>query len=1007
MQGLVRYTVMALVAVPVLFAQDSLRFEAEDWTTPAEAWEVNKPSETKWNLWSTDKDAMKKWSGGVVLQSPRVMADRTTGEEGAPVLHSVITGIPQGMYDVELGPTGRILGVSLDGKTWERATSGTLRRDYTVGADGRFEMWVDDRFAVENEASRGSCYYDYIAFSPTGPEMVRKALGEGTKVEGHAASRRTEARSNGLIALRTPEGVYLSWRLLAAGYWGTSFDVYRLGADGQRLKLTPEPLWRTTDFLDAEAPGGEVTYMVLPALDIRSSAEALSGKYDTVTAPAEAKKVPYLSIKLQDPTTTFQKVAVVDLDGDGQLDYVLKTPNKNIDPAGTYWQKSPDTYVLEGYKHDGTFLWKIDLGWAIERGIWYSPLIVWDLDGDGKAEVSAKIGEGDPRDEEGRVKTGPEWMAVFDGMTGKEITRVPWPDRSGFNEYSRFARNQMAVAYLDGKTPCLLSLRGTYDRMKVEAYEFHNNTLRQLWRYDNEKLPRRYWGQGEHMTHCFDADGDGRDEVMLGSLMLDDTGIPLWTTGMGHPDFAYIGDHDPSRPGMEIFYGIESRARQNGMCMVDPKTGEILWGFGEPTRHIHGKGMCADIDPTVPGREGFALDCVSKTPDVRKGPWMWNAKGEVLWFEEGPLPQTYSMQAAYWDADLQREIVRGGRISDYEGSVLTSGIEGSIVLIADVVGDWREELITSVPGELRIYPTTIPANDRRVCLLEDRVYRADTVMDTMGYTAVPTLSYLPEAHWPNLNATLVTDAEGNPSCRVVVSAPLHATVVGEVWVSRGDDLVGSTKVSLKPGARTVSSYPVQATESLVAGAATLSVSLKGTADYDVTEMPVGTPLPIDARNWANQGPKPLDMAVSVPVRLASKPVRDGIRVEAETIAAEGGGKVHIRDDKVGVVGKATSHWDDAGHWIEWRLAVPQDGLYSLVVRYAAQGTARRTLAVDGAAKGTLRFAGSGGYGSRADEWDHAQGPKLQLAAGDHTIRLENTDGKGLNLDYLLLRPASK
>jgi len=601
------------------------------------------------------------------------------------------------------------------------------------------------------------------------------------------------------------------------------------------------------------------------------------------------------------------------------------------------------------------------------------------------------------------VTSGPEWLAVFSGLTGQEIARTPWPSRDAIANYNLASRNQMAVAYLDGKTPSLIALRGTYSRMMAVAYEFHGGTLRELWSYDNEKLPRRYWGQGEHMTHCFDADGDGRDEVMLGSVMLDDTGIPLWTTGMGHPDFAYIGDHDPSRPGMEIFYGIETRAQKNGMCMVDPKTGEFLWGFDGPTVHIHGKGLCADLDPTVPGSESFALDCTSKVPDVRRGPWLWSAKGEQLWFEGTALPKTYSLESVYWDADLQREVVRGGRISDYEGGIVTKGIEGSVVLVADVVGDWREELITSVPGELRIYSTTIPAFDRRVCLLRDRIYRADTVMDTMGYTAVPTLSYLPEAHWPNLNATLMMD-DGQPVCQIVASAPLTAAVQGKVRVARGETVLHEEEVSLAAGARTVLKVPVEGTSALVGGNGTLTVSLVGTADFGQGALPQGTPLPVDAGPGAVQ---PLDLTVTVPVRLASKPIRNGVRAEAETIANEGGGKVHVRDDKKGVVGKAISHWDDAGHWLEWQIPVAKAGTYRLLIRYSSPQSVTRKLSIDGKDLGEFRFPGSGGFGSAADEWDHAQGPTLDLAAGPHAIRLANTDGNGLNLDYLLLQPVDK
>ena len=983
-----------------LVAQETLRFEAEKWTAPADAWEENKASENRWNLWSTDRDAMKKWSGGIVLQSPRVMADRATGEEGAPVLHTVITGIPKGLYDVELGPTGRILGVSFDGKTWEPRTAGTLLRDFRVGDDGRFELWVDDRFAVEAEAGRGSCYYDYIEFCPTGPELVRQALGDGTRVEGHAAARREEELDRGLVALRTPAGVYLSWRLLESDAWDAPFAVFRVQADGTLAKLA-ENLRRTTDFLDREAPAGAVAYRVRPGA---SGADA--------TAPAEAAAVPCVTIRLQDPKTTFQKVGVVDLDGDGRLDYVLKTPRDNIDPAGSYWKPSPDTYVLEAYRHDGTFLWKLDLGWAIERGIWYSPLVIWDLDGDGCAEVAAKIGEGDPRDEDGRVTQGPEWLAVFGGRDGTELARVPWPSRDGFRNYNLASRNQIAVAYLDGKTPCLLALRGTYARMKVDAYEFRDGMLHGLWKYDNEKLPRRYWGQGEHMTHCFDADGDGRDEVLLGSLMLDDTGVPLWTTGMGHPDYAYIGDHDPARPGLEIFYGIETRARKNGLSMVDPATGKFLWGLDEPTVHIHGKGLCADIDPTVPGRECFGLDCTSKVPDVRRGPWLWSASGDLLWYEGTDLPKTYSLQSAYWDADLQREIVRGGRISDYRGANLATGVSGGIALVADVLGDWREELIASVPGELRVYSTTIPASDRRVCLLRDRIYRADTVMDTMGYTAVPTLSYLPEAHWPGLNASVTTGTDGVPAPQIVVSAPLGASLAGKLTVRRpgqteplhAGDCALAGGVGEVP--RMVVAVPLP--EEMLGETAwqgELTAEFAGTVTYGA--VPAGTPLPTGLKGRPTGVALPLRLAAAIPFRFASRPIRDGIRAEAETVAGEGGGEVHVRADKKGVVGKAISHWDAAGHWLEWRIAVAQPGAYTLLVRYSSPDTAVRALSVDGKALGAMRFPSSGGFGAQADEWSHARAELQALAPGEHTVRLENTDGKGLNLDYLLLRPVAK
>jgi hypothetical protein len=449
--------------------------------------------------------------------------------------------------------------------------------------------------------------------------------------------------------------------------------------------------------------------------------------------------------------------------------------------------------------------------------------------------------------------------------------------------------------------------------------------------------------------------------------------------------------------------------------MVDPATGRILWGFDSPTVHIHGSGLCADIDPTVPGRECFALDCTSKVPDVRRGPWLWSAAGNLLWYEDPVLPKTYSIDSVQWDADLQREIVRGGRISDYGGAVLAGGIEGSLVLVADVLGDWREELITSVPGELRIYSTTIPANDRRVCLLQDRMYRACTVMNTMGYSTPPTLSCLPEAHWPNLNATLLAGADGALTCQAVVSAPLTATVQGRLAYRPGESGHPTDwDIDLAPGTRQILSFPVYThAASLVGANAVLRLELTGSARYGAAALPANTPEPIDLVRRPVACTQPVEFAASVPVRLASKPIRTGNRAEAEAFSAQGGGEVRVREDKKGVIDKAISHWDAEGHWLEWQIPVARAGRYRLLMRYCAPHTARRRLAVNSVDLGECRLPGSGGFGDAPGDWEHAwaapagQTWEVDLPAGTHTVRLENTDGKGLNLDYLLFQETAE
>ena len=553
------------------------------------------------------------------------------------------------------------------------------------------------------------------------------------KIRGHARRRVREGLDRAVIARPVAGGkVYVGWRLLDTDPADITFNVHRRTGNAAPVKLNAEPIRKTTDFVDASAAkGAEHAYWVRPVIrgtHGKPSREARATPSDEGT--------PFLSFRLQDDYT-FQKVGIADLDGDARYDFVIKQPHDNIDPWHKYWKRSPDTYKLEAYTHDGRFLWRYDLGWAIERGIWYSPYVVHDLDGDGKAEVAVKTGEGDPRDAEGKVQSGPEHVTILDGLTGKPIARADWPKRDDFMErkygYNYASRNQMCVAYLDGKTPCLLVERGTYNAIKLVAYELRKGRLRELWRWDNALAPRRYWGQGAHWMHAADVDDDGRDEVLIGSAVIDDNGVGLWSTGLGHPDHFYLGDIDPTRPGLEVYYGIERRNPRNSMCLVDAKTGQILWGHDQPTIHIHSSGLCSDIDPAHPGSE-----CYSGERDFKDKRWLRDSKGNVLAMKDlgGLAPR-----AVYWDADPQRELLRRGKISDYDGPTLAPRVEGSMVAVADILGDWREEIITSVRGELRIYTTTIPATDRRPCLMTDPLYRMDVVVAAMGYYQVPMTSY--------------------------------------------------------------------------------------------------------------------------------------------------------------------------------------------------------------------------------------------------------------------------
>ena len=178
-------------------------------------------------------------------------------------------------------------------------------------------------------------------------------------------------------------GVYLGWRLFRGDFPELAFNVYRAVENGSGVRLNETPLEKTSDFSDGLAPADkDKTYWVEPLLY-----KMPQGTSKKVTVKAGAPALPYISMKLNDDYAA-QKVGCADLDGDGAYDFVIKQPDANVDPNEKYWKPSPGTYKLEAYLQDGTFLWRKDLGWSIEQGIWYSPYLVYDFDGDGKADAA-------------------------------------------------------------------------------------------------------------------------------------------------------------------------------------------------------------------------------------------------------------------------------------------------------------------------------------------------------------------------------------------------------------------------------------------------------------------------------------------------------------------------------------------------------------------------------------------------------------------------------------------
>ncbi|MGE4563608.1 MAG: carbohydrate binding domain-containing protein [Victivallaceae bacterium] len=804
-----------------------------------------------------------------------------------------------------------------------------------------------------------------------------KPLTEYKPVNGFAKDPVTEKLDRGLVATGFSDGVYLSWRLLAADAKEITFDLFRI-AGGKETKLNTEPIRQTTDFLDKNPVEG-AKYAVRPAAGFTG----LSGE-------AAVRPQPYQSFVLSDPKARIDKVGIGDLDGDGKYDYVARIGTSVVDPYHLYWKKSPETYKLEAFTADGKRLWTKDLGWNIEQGIWYSPFIVYDFNGDGKAEVALKMGDdSDLRDAEGKVKTGNEYLAVLDGMTGKVIAKAPWPGRDGFgdppHDYNFFSRNQLAVAYLDGKTPCLIPLRGTYTTMKAEAWQLKGDKLEQLWTYCSNGYGKEFRGQGSHSTRIGDIDGDGRDEIVLGSAVLDDDGRPLWSTGHGHPDYLYLTDITNANPGLEIVTILETACREGGgMTVADAKTGKVVWELKTPTSHMH-YGYAADLDPRYQGFEVGGIDTGNGENKTKGNSWLFTGDGKLLQ-QDKTMTETDSIRTVYWDADLQREILRNAP-AKFQGGPAGGLFEGNSVMVADVSGDWREEIITSNKGEFRVYSTLIPAMDRRTNLMQDHIYRMAIVTSSMGYTYDPTLTYLPANLSPNLNLTLLSEGLKR-SLRVTVSAPLEAGLAGELKLFAPGGMEFdpvSWKVDLKPGAIEVKDVAVKVT-----GSAKAPIRAELTlADGVVLRGQVAT-------------------AVTPPTFKVDPPA--GFAAEAEDYINEKGGSVEVRTDKIGTHLKSISHWDKKGHELSWKINLPRDGRYVMQVRYCSSGTATRSVSINGEKLGSFTFPGTGGNGGSGADWDIVPVGKaggqmvLELKAGEQLITFSNDEGGMMNVDYLSLVP---
>ncbi|MCU0409228.1 MAG: rhamnogalacturonan lyase, partial [Bacteroidales bacterium] len=243
-------------------------------------------------------------------------------------------------------------------------------------------------------------------------------------------------------------------------------------------------------------------------------------------------------------------------------------------------------------------------------------------------------------------------------------------------------------------------------------------------------------GQGNHNLIVSDVDKDGRDEIIYGSMVVDDNGEGLYSTGLRHGDALHAGDLDTERPGLEVFgtHEIEDNTTGPGVAVFDAASGEVL--FRGSVNTDVGRGVAADIFPGNPGAEMWWSGSGG----------LHSMKGEKI----EPQPPSINF-VIWWDGDLCRELLDGNHIDKYghgriftaEGCVANNGTKSTPALSADLFGDWREEVIfrTSDNQNLRIYTTVISTRHRITTLMHDPQYRLSVASQNVAYNQPPNTSF--------------------------------------------------------------------------------------------------------------------------------------------------------------------------------------------------------------------------------------------------------------------------
>lgn len=783
---------------------------------------------------------------GTDNENPKAIAFRNVTIEGVidEPIYLVDHYVTEASFDTKAGETVPMLDIIKGLKYGEQAKY----PDLLYGNPTNFNLTLTEGHTYDvNYADNTATFNIYNAEGRT--VMTFSVLFKVTNREPKPAATPLK---RGLMAVNLNSsgnsGNLVSWRYRESDDNRVKFKLFRgTNATTQNVKVNNgDYIYTRTNFRD---PSGTATaYYRLEVYDLDDN--LIETEVSRKTWANQSMEIPTSTptdTRGLGATYTPNDAAFYDMDGDGEYEIVLKWDPSNSKDAASNGTTS-DTYI-DCYKLNGTQLWRINIGPNIRSGAHTTPFVVWDFDGDGYGELICKtapgtvdgegnyviMGDDDPKaswlNERGKPDAGPEYVTVFDGLTGAELSTLSYHTKYGDvstsfwgdSNQNRSERYLACVAYLDGKTPSAVMCRGYYSGASLGAYDWDGKELKLHWLHRSSTSGKELWGEGAHFVLSGDVDDDGCDEIVYGAACLDNDGKNvLYRTGLGHGDALHLGDFDWDNDGLEVFMPHEKKPY--GYELRDARTGRLL--VHQTADGDTGRGLAANFDSSNDGAElmasctGALMDCKGQ---VIASSWAIGSSGaginNRIYWDGDPYDEFFDKSVlAHWNATgkhFDRIQVNG---SNYTPGSLCNYTKNNPCVMGDMLGDWREEIVTynSATNALIITATSFESAYRLPHLMDFRQYAELIANQNCGYNQPPHLPFdparaftknvtIPETGWTTVYTPYAVQAPTNATAYYVTNfntevdtlrmARISTTIPACAFLLKGKP---GTEVRLKP-----------------------------------------------------------------------------------------------------------------------------------------------------------------------------------------------------------------